>query len=49
MQLKNKAKDELKKEIAKKYGFKLFYIWENEIKNGDFSVLDKIKEVYNEF
>lgn len=37
--------DEKKKKYADEYGYKIFYIWENEIKSGNFSVLDKIKKL----
>jgi hypothetical protein len=40
--------DKLKNEFAIKYGYKIFYIWETEINNKDFSVLDKIKDYINE-
>lgn len=48
VQVHKKQKDILKAEIANKHGFKLFYIWEQEINNGNFSILHKIKEVLNE-
>jgi very-short-patch-repair endonuclease len=43
-----KEKDKLKAEFAISHGFKLFYIWETEINNNDFTVLDKIKDIINE-
>ncbi len=36
--------DKDKENLAEKYGFKLFKIWESDINNGNFSILDKIKE-----
>jgi G:T-mismatch repair DNA endonuclease (very short patch repair protein) len=42
-------RDKLKRSFALKYGYKIFYLWEKEIKNGDFSVIDEIlKELKNE-
>jgi len=43
-QIEKKRKDKIKKEFALKHGFKLFYIWEKEINNSDFRVLEKIKK-----
>jgi len=40
-------RDKEKKEFAEQHGYKVFYIWESEIKNNDFVVLDKIVEVIN--
>lgn len=44
IQIANKQKDIIKKEFAEKHGFKLFYIWENEIKNNDFSVIQEMQK-----
>lgn len=35
--------DKKKKEFAKKYGYKIFYIWEHDIKNNNFEILKEIK------
>jgi very-short-patch-repair endonuclease len=35
-------RDEEKKAFAEKYGYKMWYIWESEIKNSNFVILDKI-------
>lgn len=43
-----KQKDKLKAEFALKHGFKLFYIWESEINNNDFAILNQIKELIDE-
>lgn len=43
IQIKNKEKDYLKLEFAKKHGFKLYYIWEKDIKEGNFSVINDIE------
>lgn len=48
IQKNNIEKDKKKKEICNKYKIKLFIIWENDIKNNDFSVLDKIEKYINE-
>ena len=45
IQLKNIKNDLVKKEIASKYGFKLFIIWDDEIKQENFKVLDEIKNL----
>lgn len=37
------AQDKIKKQYAEEYGYRLFYIWESDIKNGDFSVIDKLE------
>lgn len=47
VQIKNKTKDRLKVKFAKKHGFKLFKIWESDIRNKDFSAIDKIEEIMN--
>ena len=47
-QKKNVEKDISKKSLAIKYGYKLFTIWENDILNSNFDVLDKIQEYINE-
>jgi G:T-mismatch repair DNA endonuclease (very short patch repair protein) len=39
--------DSKKKEFAEKYGYRIFYIWETEIKNNNFSVMDKIEGLIN--
>ena len=36
-------RDEEKKMFAEKYGYKIYYIWEKDIKNKDFKILEKIK------
>lgn len=41
-------KDKLKAEFALKHGFKLFYIWESEINNDNFAILNQIKELIDE-
>lgn len=33
-----------KKDLAEKHGFKLFYIWEKDIKENNFEIINKIKE-----
>lgn len=43
-----KQKDKLKAKFAKKHGFRIFYIWETEINNEDFKILDQIKDIINE-
>jgi very-short-patch-repair endonuclease len=43
-----KQKDKLKAAFALKHGFKLFYIWESEINNNDFAILNQIKELIDE-
>lgn len=40
--------DKLKQEFAIKYGFKIFYIWETDINDGNFSVLNQIRNLINE-
>lgn len=45
IQLKKIEKDKLKLVFAQKHGFKIFYIWENDIKNNIFTVLDDIQEL----
>ena len=37
-------KDKNKEKFCKEKGFSLFYIWETQILNNDFSVLDEIKK-----
>ena len=39
--------DKKKKVFAEEYGYRIFYIWENEIKNKDFAVLKEIIDVIN--
>lgn len=41
-------KDKLKKEFALKHNFKIYYIWENEINNNDYSILDVIETYLNQ-
>lgn len=36
--------DERKKVYANSYGYEIFYIWENEVNDGNFSVLDRIEK-----
>lgn len=48
IQKANIEKDLYKKELAIKYKFKLFYIWEKDILNKDFSILDEVQEYINE-
>jgi len=43
IQRKNLEKDKVKQQFAKKHNFKLYYIWENDINNNNFEVLEKIK------
>lgn len=42
-QCKNVERDKIKKCFAEKNNFKLFYIWEQDILDNDFTVLDEIK------
>ena len=44
-QIFKKERDFLKKEFAESKGYKIFYIWETEIKNKNFSVLNEIKRI----
>ena len=44
-QLKNIEKDIKKAEFAKKHGFRLFYIWESDIKNGKYDVIKMIAKI----
>lgn len=37
-----------KKEFAQKYGYKIYYIWETEINNKDFGVIDQIENCRRE-
>jgi len=37
--------DIIKNAYAKEYGYKIFYIWEDEINRGDFSVIDQIESL----
>jgi hypothetical protein len=43
IQLEKIKHDKEKIEFCKRHKFKLYHIWENDIKSGDFSVLDQIK------
>jgi len=45
MQKNNIIKDKEKNEFASKHNMKLFYIWEQDIRQGNFKVLDQIKEI----
>jgi|SaaInlStandDraft_4_1057021.scaffolds.fasta_scaffold34844_2 very-short-patch-repair endonuclease len=47
MQMKNKNKDKTKIEFAEKHNFKLFHIWEKDVKEGNLRVLDSLQEYYN--
>lgn len=47
IQKRNVNKDVEKAKIAEKHGFKIFYIWEKEFNNGNFSVLFEIKNYLN--
>lgn len=45
IQKKKKIQDEEKYNLAIKHNFKIFYIWEEEINNGDYiNIINKIKE-----
>lgn len=44
-QINKQNKDKIKAEFAQKHGFKLFYIWENDINNGNFEILDSIAKI----
>ena len=44
-QLYKMQRDVLKKEFAEKYGYKIFYIWESEINDQNFSVIDDIQKL----
>lgn len=48
IQKNNIEKDKNKKEICEKYKIKIFIIWEQDIKNNNFSVLDEIEKYINE-
>jgi len=39
------AQDILKKEVAETYGYTMYYIWEAEIKNKDFSSIESICQI----
>jgi len=39
--------DKSKKVFAEKYGYKIFYIWETEINNLDFTVISQIERILN--
>jgi len=43
-----KKQDIKKKQFAEEYGYRIYYIWETEVNNKDFSVIDKIEEDKNE-
>jgi G:T-mismatch repair DNA endonuclease (very short patch repair protein) len=45
IQKRNIENDKLKAQIAEKYGCKLFYIWEKDFRNKDYSVLMEIKKL----
>lgn len=45
IQKANVEKDKHKAELAKKHGCKLFYIWEKDFRNKDFSVFMEIKKL----
>jgi len=45
IQKANIENDKYKLELAKKYGCKLFYIWETDFRNNDYSVLLEIKKL----
>lgn len=47
-QLKNQTRDLKKLEFCKKHNFKLFVIWETDIKNNNFEILDQIKAYIHE-
>jgi G:T-mismatch repair DNA endonuclease (very short patch repair protein) len=48
MQKKKIEIDKKKKLFAEEFGFEVLYIWEEQVKNGDFSSLSKIVEKNNE-
>jgi G:T-mismatch repair DNA endonuclease (very short patch repair protein) len=37
-------RDIVKKKFAEEHGYAIFYIWEEDVENGNFQVLDQIKE-----
>ena len=37
-------RDIVKKEFAEEYGYKIFYIWETDINNNNFSIIDEIQK-----
>jgi very-short-patch-repair endonuclease len=43
IQINNKKKDKEKKKFAQKHNMKLYYIWEQDVKNNNFTVLEDIK------
>ena len=47
-QKKNIEKDKEKVKFAQDYNFKLFHIWENDIKNNNFDVIDQIERYIND-
>lgn len=47
LQVKNLLRDKEKYGFATSHGFKIFYIWENDIKNKNFTVLDEIAKILN--
>lgn len=44
-QISKKRADSEKYNFAVKHGFKIFYIWESEVKSGDFTTIDRIQDV----
>lgn len=48
IQKRTMEKDIIKKQIAEKYGYKIYYIWEQQINNNDFSIIDEIEKYIKE-
>lgn len=44
-QLFKRSQDVKKKDFAEEYGYRIFYLWETEVKNNVFCIIDKIEEI----
>lgn len=47
IQRKNVDRDKLKSQFASQHNLELFCIWEQDIKNGNFCILDEILSLIN--